>query len=457
MRYQTFSTSAPTSAETLFRWHTRRAAFERLSPPWAPVEIERFEGVKDGQRAELRLRLGPLRSRWVAEHHSYRENQQFADRQVEGPFASWDHFHRFEPDKQEGARLIEDVTYELPRYARLTEGRLEKELERLFAYRHRIVRHDLRLHETYNPDGRSLRIAISGASGLVGSHLGAFLRAGGHEVYPMRRSRPTGPDEIYWNHREGEIEREKLEGLDAVIHLAGESLFAPRWSKSKRKRIYESRARGTRLISQTLAELDAPPRVFISTSAVSYYDDHGSEVITEDTPSRGGGFLAAVCRAWEEAALPAREAGIRTVTARMGVVMSPSGGALRLMLPIFKSGLGGRVGQPDQYFPWIAIDDVLGAFYHVLMRENLHGPVNITAPRPLTMKKLTTTLGNTLQRPTLLVVPTPLMRTTLGEVANEVLKSMRVIPKQLEQSGFTFTYLDLQEALAHMLGRSGFS
>ena len=453
-----FQSRVDAPADAVFRWHARPGAFERLAPPWLPVTLERTEGIEDGQRAVIRLGVGPAHMKWIAEHFGYIEGRQFCDRQVDGPFAQWTHTHRFEPDGPGASTLTDAIAYELPLGdlgERFGSGSAREALQRQFAYRHRITRNDLGLHRHYNPDGRTLRIAVSGASGFIGSYLVPFLTTGGHEVLRLVRSRPTGPGEIYWSIRDQVVEADKLEGVDAVIHLAGENVFALRWSEAKKRRIYNSRAEGTRFLAHTLAALDDPPAVFLSASGVNYYGDHGTEPITEDTRPRNAGFLGTVCEAWEAGTQAAAEAGIRTVQLRTGVALSPAGGALQLMLPAFRLGLGGRVGDPDQYFPWISLDDVIGGYYHALWTEDVEGPVNFTAPHPAPMGVFTQTLAEVLNRPAPVSVPGSILRSLLGGVADEMLlTSARVLPEKLHATGYTFLFPKLAPALRHMLGKS---
>jgi uncharacterized protein (TIGR01777 family) len=450
-----FTSELDVPADAVFGWHARPGAFRRLTPPWAPVRLDSFEGIREGDRAVLRLGPGPLALRWVAEHHDVVEGRQFCDRQVQGPFAHWDHTHRFEPlDGGARCRLVDHITYELPGGAlgEQIAPWIEPELRRQFAYRHRVTRRDLALHWQYAPEDRSLTVAVSGASGLVGSQLVPFLTTGGHTVKRLVRSGPTAADEILWDPRSGTVEAELLEGVDAVVHLAGESVFGP-WTEAKKRRIRDSRADGTRLLAEALAGLDDPPEAFVSASAVGYYGDRAGEVVTEETPG-GEGFLADVCRAWEAATEPAAEAGLRTVQARIGVVLSPAGGALQVQWPLFWAGLGARVGPPDQYVPWIALDDVLGGLYY-LLGSDLEGPVNLTAPAPAPMNRYTETLADVLDRSARLRVPASVLRGLLGEVAEEMmLKSARVVPDRLANDGYTFGYADLTEALRHLLGRT---
>jgi len=450
-----FTTTLDAAPERVFRWHARPGAFERLVPPWAPVRLERFEGIGEGDRAVLRMGPGPLALRWVAEHHDVIEGRQFCDRQVQGPFAHWDHTHRFEPTDEGGCRLVDRIEYALPAGglgAAVAPYLVEPELRRQFAYRHRVTRRDLALHRRYGAESSPLTVAVSGASGLVGSQLVPFLTTGGHTVRRLVRARPVADDEILWDPASDVVEAEKLNDVDAVIHLAGENVFGP-WTASKKRRIHDSRADGTRLLADALAGLDDPPSAFVSASAIGYYGDRGDDVVTEETPS-GEGFLAAVCRAWEAATLPAAEAGIRTVQARIGVVLSPAGGALQVQWPLFWLGLGGPVGRPDQYVPWIAIDDVVGGLYHLVGEGAVDGPVNLTAPTPAPMSRYAEALGAVLDRPTPLRVPPAVLRILLGEMAEEMaLKSTRAVPDRLQDTGYAFGYPELEGALRHVLGR----
>lgn len=451
----TFRSHINVPAETLFAWHERPGAFERLAPPWADVRLVRFEGIRDGDRATIHLGAGPSHVTWTAEHRDYVEGRHFRDVQVQGPFKHWVHTHRVKPNG-DGASYLEDhIAYALPLgpLGDMVDVPVRKELERQFAYRHRITQQDLAAHRRYA--GRPLRVAISGASGLIGSKLSAFLTSGGHDVVRLVRRRPTGEGEAYWNWREGAIEREKLEGLDAVVHLAGESVFALRWSEAKKQRIYASRARGTAFLSQALAALDRPPRVLLSASGVGIYGDRGREKLTETSVTAGHGFLAAVCRDWERATEAASRAGIRTVHLRIGVVLSPEGGALRLMLPAFRLGLGGTAGDRGHYLPWIAIDDVLQGIYHVLYADGIEGPVNLASPQPATMETFVQTLARVLGRPAFVHLPTGLVRLVAGEAADEyLLTSARVLPERLETSGYDVLYPNLEEALRHQLGKT---
>ena len=250
----------------------------------------------------------------------------------------------------------------------------------------------------------------------------------------------------------GTIDTAGLEGVDAVVHLAGESVMG-RWTSAKKARIRNSRVQGTRLLSETIAGLPGPPGVMVCASATGYYGDRGNELLREESDP-GSNFLAGVCREWEAAADPARAAGVRVVHPRFGIVLSPEGGALGTTLPIFKLGGGGRIGSGRQYWPWIAVDDVVGATIHALDSESFRGAVNVTVPDPPTNEEYTKTLGYVLGRPTVFPLPAPAARLALGQVADELLlASQRVEPARLRESGYSYRYPELEGALRYLLER----
>ncbi|PIQ29226.1 TIGR01777 family protein [bacterium (Candidatus Blackallbacteria) CG17_big_fil_post_rev_8_21_14_2_50_48_46] len=297
-----------------------------------------------------------------------------------------------------------------------------------------------------------MKILVSGASGLIGSALIPNLTAGGHEVLRLVRRRSENPSTVYWNPVKGEIDQEALEGLDAVIHLAGESIADGRWSEAKKQSILKSRVEGTLLVAEALARLKKPPECMISASAIGYYGDRGEEELCEDSPP-GDDFLAEVCQKWEDSCEPARQAGIRVVNPRIGIVLSCKGGALEKMLMPFQLGLGGVLGNGHQYLSWVAIDDVLAAFLHILATPSIQGPINLVAPEPLTNSEFTRTLGKILLRPTILPVPAFSLRALMGEMADSLLLSSAFVSSEaLMNTGFRFQYPDIVSALRHVLG-----
>ena len=297
-----------------------------------------------------------------------------------------------------------------------------------------------------------MNVLVSGSRGLVGSALIPALREEGHRVVRLVRSEDAGDDAVRWDPSSGTIDAAGLEGIDAVVHLAGENIVG-RWTPAKKVRIRESRVRGTRLLAETLAGLTAPPRIMVSASASGYYGDRGNELLREES-APGTNFLAGVCQEWEAAADPAREAGVRVVHPRFGIVLSAEGGALGTTLPIFKLGGGGRIGSGRQYWSWVAMDDVVGVILHALTTASLEGPVNVVVSDPPTNAEYTRTLGHVLNRPTVFPLPAWAARIALGQVADELLlASQRIEPAKLKEIGYAFRYPELEVALRHLLER----
>ncbi len=295
-----------------------------------------------------------------------------------------------------------------------------------------------------------MKIAVTGASGLIGQPLVAHLRDQGHDVYRMVRRATSAPDEITWNPESGFVDLEKLAGTEAVIHLAGAGVGDHRWTDAYKKEIRDSRVKGTDTIARAIASLDPKPRVFVSGSAIGFYGDTGDRVVTETDPA-GHGFLADVVVAWEAAANPARDAGIRVVHPRTGLVVAGNGGAWGRMFPLFKAGVGGKLGSGKQYWSWISLRDEVNALTYLVENESLMGPVNLTAPTPQTNAEITKVMGSVLGRPTLLAVPSIALKTVLGEFSSEVLGSARVLPAVLEQKGFTFQDTTVESAIRQAL------
>ncbi|MDQ1011235.1 uncharacterized protein (TIGR01777 family) [Streptomyces sp. V4I23] len=290
------------------------------------------------------------------------------------------------------------------------------------------------------------RIAVTGASGLIGKALVRSLRADGHEVVRLVRHPSRAGDEVEWDPRRQYVDVAGLVGCDAVVHLAGAGVGDRRWTQAYRREIRDSRVLGTAAIAEAVASLDTPPKVLVSGSAVGFYGDTGDRPVDEDAPP-GEGFLPGVCVEWEEAAAPAQEAGVRTAFARTGLVVAREGGAWGRMFPLFRAGLGGRLGSGCQYWSFIALHDEVAALRHILDTESLSGPVNLTAPEPVTNREVTEAMGRVLHRPALFAVPTPVLRLVLGEMASDVLSSQRALPVRLLESGFSFAFPHIDDAI----------
>ena len=452
------TSTLPVSAEEAFDWHARPGAFERLTPPWERIEVvERTGGIEDGARATLRVYTGPVPLRWVVVHRDYVQGRRFVDEQVEGPFSHWIHQHLFEPIGPAASRYTDRIEF-APPFGTVGAAAgmwlARPRVEPMLVYRHALLREDLAAHARFQSQG-PLRIAITGATGLLGSALTPFLTTGGHRVTPVtRRGMPS--DAIRWDPAAGAIDVSAFEGLDAIVHLAGENVGV-RWTDARKRRIRESRTAGTRLLAEALAELKQPPRVLVSASAMGIYGDRGDELLTEEATSSGppSDFLVEVGREWEAATEPARAAGIRVVNLRFGIILTPAGGALGRMLLPFRAGAGGPLGSGKQWVSWISVDDAVGAVHHALFSGELSGPVNAVAPEPVTSRTFAATLGRVLHRPAIIPAPAAALRLLFGEMADTaLLSSQRVSSARLAASGYSFRHPRLEPALRHVLGRA---
>ena len=296
-----------------------------------------------------------------------------------------------------------------------------------------------------------MKILVTGSSGLIGSALVRHLTGAGHFIVRLVRASPDRQrGDVLWDPVSGKIERNKLEDLDAAVHLAGENLLGL-WTRNKRERLYSSRVTATEFLCEALSGLQRRPKILISASAIGYYGNRGDTWLNESSAA-GAGFLAELCQDWERATELATKAGMRVAQLRTGIVLAPNGGALRQMLPVFRTGLGGTIGLGRQFQSWIDLDDAVAGIQHVLATESIKGPVNLVSPQPVTNRDFTKTLGKVLGRPTFLPVPSPLLRLLPGRMAAEMfLASQRAAPDRLTQSGFKFQYPDLEESLRHLL------
>ena len=296
-----------------------------------------------------------------------------------------------------------------------------------------------------------MKILLSGSHGLVGTALIKALETENHEISRLVRHAPGSRSEIEWSPERYSIALARIEGFDTVVHLAGESIAEGRWTDEKKKRIRESRVKGTKLLGDALANLSNPPPAFVSASAIGYYGHRGDELLNEGS-APGNDFLSEVCVEWEQGTALATEKGIRVVNTRFGIILDANGGALAKMLPPFRMGIGGRIGSGKQWMSWITLDDVVGGIKFALTNETLRGPVNFVAPNPVRNSEFTKALGQAISRPTIFPIPAFGVRLVFGEMADALLlSSQRVKPEKLEATGYQFQYSDLQPALHHVL------
>jgi uncharacterized protein len=444
----------PVRRQALFSYHDRPGALERLIPPWQDIRIIRNDASpRDGCRVELEMKQGPLRRRWVAEHYDYEAGHQFRDRALRGPFKTWLHTHLTrDGTSPDTSVLVDQIEYELPLgiLGRLGAGWVRGQLETMFAFRHARTRFDVARHAAFAECPR-LRVAVSGASGAVASQLIPFLTTAGHSVSRFVRGQSKREQDIAWTPATGAVEEDTLAQCDAIVHLAGSSI-AVRWTKKNRREIEDSRVLATRKLCERVASMSVRPRVMVCASAVGYYGDRGEEALTEASPA-GDNWSAKLCQRWEEATAPARDAGIRVVNVRIGVVLSARTGAIPKLLTPLKLGVAGRVGGGQQWMPWIAMDDLVGVIHEALMRDDWQGPINaVTAS--VRQHDFIRTLGRVMHRPTFAPLPALAVKTLFGQMGTELLLGgQNIVGRKLNDAGFEPVLPELEGALRFELGR----
>jgi uncharacterized protein (TIGR01777 family) len=408
-------------AREVSRWLERPSVFERLSPPW-----ERMRALS-GDSSRFRL----LGCAGVMVHR-----------------------YRVVAESDAACCLEDQIEYEVPRglLRRAAERRLRRRLERMFAYHHTVLADDLAAHRRFR-EREPLRILISGSSGMLGSALIPFLTAGGHRVVRLVRRPIPGEETVLWNPAAGELDAAQLEDFDAFIHLSGEYIADGRWTKGKRERVWDSRVKTTQLLVRAIRGLKNPPKVLVCASGTGFYGEGGKSELDENSPPGQSCFFVDMVRAWEAAAQDAASCGVRVVNARIGVVLSPAGGALKSMLPAFRWGAGAILGTGHEFTGWLTLDDLVGMMYFALMCDELRGPVNFVAPEPVTQRGLSEAVGRVLHRPAFLRIPHSALRWIFSpELAEAMSWSQRVIPQRLTASGYRFRYPNLDAGLRHVLG-----
>ncbi|MBT4525996.1 MAG: TIGR01777 family protein [Deltaproteobacteria bacterium] len=450
------STIVDVPVSSVFNWHERPGALNRMAPPWDPlIVISSDESILPGAQSLLKMKLGPFSYKWLAEHQNYIINQQFQDQQVKGPLAYWCHTHLFDEVNDSQSRLTDKIEYRLPGFGMgdfIMGNNIKEKLNRIFRYRHRVLKRDLMLHQQFS-DQKPLKILISGGGGIIGSALIPFLTTGGHQVIRLVRNQAqANKKQIFWDPIKGEIDKANIGDIDVVIHLAGENIGEGRWTPLKKKRILDSRINSTKLLLDFMKELPSKPRVFLSASAIGYYGNRQDQFLTEEDHS-GNDFISEVCHLWETEAMKAENISIRTCLLRIGVVLTPLGGALARLHGMFKIGLGAKLGQGDQYLSWIGMDDVLSSIYHLIYHEDINGPVNLVSPNPVTNKEFTNILAGILGTKANKSIPEWLIQKTFGQLGDEiVLSSTKVIPQILSSHQYHFIHDNLKDYLTEQLG-----
>lgn len=481
----------PCSARRLFRYHAAPGAFARLTPAFETAEVEKpLARLEDGEEAVIRVGVGPVKIRWVAHHERVHDGVTrtfppgdpfagaagFDDVMLQGPASSWRHEHRFVPDGSagidgEGCTLVDRVHWSaLPGGGLVVGARLPK----LFAARHAITAGDLQLERDLGEPSPSV-VAVSGSTGLIGSELTALLQVLGHTVCPLVRVRRADdvttpardtPGAIGWHPESGAIDSDAAVAIvkrhgpfAAVVHLAGENIADGRLTDEKKARLRAQRVDHTRALAASFAALPTPPRAFVGACAVGFYGHRPGETLTEHSP-RGEGFLSDLCADWEDAILSAgastsstTTATMRSVSVRVGIALSPRGGALQKILPIFQAGLGGRLSDGTAMMPAVGVDDLADIFTRAVFDERLRGPVNGVGPDALSNRDYTAALAEVLGRPALFPVPAPALRLALGELGTHVLDDMNVVPEALLKVGHRFRHPTVTHALRQLLGR----
>ncbi|MBF0413679.1 MAG: TIGR01777 family protein [Desulfamplus sp.] len=489
--------------ETVFGWHEKPGAFERLTPPWMKLKNihKSGKGIDAGTTLNMDICFANIPFSIKAEHIDYEKNRLFKDRLYGGIFSKWEHTHRFLPlgklasdSEQSGicsmnngiSRLEDRIDYALPFHIPdKWHDLIRAEMYRLFNYRHNVMVNDLDRHrsselqissELRNGDNtpKSLTILISGASGPVGNALVPFLTTGGHRVIKLVRRTPKNGDEIYWNPYTRELnleqafkteltasnnsksaDKDRLSSkIDVVINLNGYNIGAGKWTEKIKELIIKSRTLSTSLIAEKISSLplNLRPELFISASATGFYGNSGDSCLDENSTS-GELFISKVCREWEKCGQQVEECGIRTVFPRIGVVLTPAGGVLERLLPGFMMGLGAKIGSGEQYMSWISIDDLVYALNHIINDKSIHGVVNATSPNPVRNSDFTQILAKAMSRPAPFTLPASLIQMVWGEMGKELLlSSTRVLPKRLINSGFRFSHPTLEQAFRHLIG-----
>jgi len=439
--------------ETVFKYHENPGALKRLSPPWQKISVKLHKGgIQKGAKVKMHL-YDPVKITWKAVHTKYEKNLFFEDIQTFGPFSQWKHKHIFSEDENGLCEMTDKIEFKLffhlltfPLFKKI----LIKKLDSIFRFRHKILKRDLEINSRFN---EKKTILISGSGGVLGNLLIPRLTTAGHVVKKLVRRMPKNENEFYWNPDKGIIDLNAFSGTDAVVNLSGEPIGSGIWTKKKKKKIISSRKNTASLLAETINSLENPPELFISSSATGFYGNRGEERLNEDS-SAGGLFISQVCKVWEEAALQCRNRKTRTVILRTGIVLTPEGGALPLILKGFYTGTAAVPGKGDQYVSWISHEDWINGIYSIIFNRNIKGYVNLCSNNPVTFKRLMTDISESLDIPFYFKIPSLIIKLLLGRKGYEtVLCGAKVFPDKLLANGFKFFHKSPKEALDEMLGK----
>ena len=449
------------SKKEIWNWYNSKGAFRRIMPEWEGIIPMNAGALENDDETVFKVSLGPIKQKWVAKHHSVIPGEQFADRMMRGPFGAWNHVHKFESVSDNVTTIYDDVEYKLPVHfltgwsAGIT---VLPRMRQMFRYRSTRVTNDIKQIQASSELPRQ-RVLVSGSTGMIGLQLCAFLETAGHEVHRLMRVETKLPPDvnssqvIRWNDRTGEIIEGDMNGFDTVIHLAGAGIGDKRWSKKRKQFIRDSRVIPTENLSKVLSKLNEPPKSLLCGSAIGFYGNRGTEVLDESS-SPGSDYLADVCGQWESASKDAKDSGIRVVYLRTGIVISPLGGALSKLLLPANLGAGGPVGGGKQMQSWVSLDDEVYAIHHLMMNQSSEGAYNLTAPNPVSQKQFAKVLGRVLRRPGFMPLPGFMIKIMFGEMGQKlVLEGQNALPNRLQESGFEFTYSDLESCLRNCLGK----
>jgi uncharacterized protein len=466
-----FVTELDFSSQEVFDYHAASGALKRLIPPWEKISIRRSdESLVPGSEVLLGMKIGPFQQSWLAKHERFEPPRLFSDRQVHGPFASWCHVHHFDELGPERCRITDRIEYKLPFGAvgKLGKGFVESKLRAVFAYRHRITRDDLNFHralvECDPSNAYPKKFAITGSHGMIGSEIVRLLRVLGHSVIrvervssqPSHRSSQAREKDVVstpWEPGVGFKNPSDLEGLDAFIHLAGKGVTDQRWTSEVKRALWSSRVDSTLVLAKQLSQLSEPPKSFVSASGAGIYGSCGDKLLDESAPI-GKDFLGKLAASWEEASSELEKSRSRVAYARMGIVMSPRGGALAKLLPLFRFGLGGRIGSGTQFWNWIDLEDAAAGFVWLALNPTCSGPYNF-ATESLRNRDFTGQIATCLRRPAWFPAPEWGLRLAMGEMADVMLlASSNVSNSKLLASQFRFRHASLAASLSNSLGIS---